>query len=80
MTHQLQRADKLKKFDTNMQNIIIAYLTASAEAIYRQWIQDGKEIPLENVITLAIKLVCTGFSELVNNQGKTLNMGVVKIG
>ena len=41
-------------------NIVLRFLYESTYAIYRQWVADGKKIPLEDVIELAISLVCTG--------------------
>ena len=46
--------------DPFRQNIIITYLSQSTLAIYKQWVADGKRLPLDDVIELAIQLVCHG--------------------
>ena len=46
------------------QDIIMTYLSQSTLAIYKQWVADGKQIPLEDMIKLAIQLVCHGVDGL----------------
>lgn len=46
--------------DPFTQDIIMTYLSQSTLAIYKQWVADGKRIPLEDIIDLTIQLVCHG--------------------
>lgn len=46
--------------DPWLQNIIMAYVSQSTLAIYRQWVADQKRIPLEDIIQTTITLVCNG--------------------
>ena len=46
--------------DPFRQDIIMAFISQSTLAIYKQWVADGKKIPLEEIIELAIQLVCHG--------------------
>ncbi|NBK80446.1 TetR/AcrR family transcriptional regulator [bacterium D16-76] len=46
--------------DPFTQDIIMTYLSQSTLAIYKQWVADGKRIPLEDIIDLTIRLVCHG--------------------
>jgi AcrR family transcriptional regulator len=46
--------------DPYLQNIVMAYVSQSTLAIYRQWIADQKRIPLEDIIQTTITLVCNG--------------------
>jgi AcrR family transcriptional regulator len=48
--------------DPYQQNIVMAYVSQSTLAIYRQWIADKKRIPLEDIIKLTITLVCNGLN------------------
>ncbi len=46
--------------DPFRQDIIMTFISQSTLAIYKQWVADGKRIPLEDIIELAIRLVCHG--------------------
>lgn len=50
-----------------IQNIIMTYVSQSTLEIYKQWIADGKKIPLEEIIELATLLVCEGTNGLKGN-------------
>ncbi|MDO4891104.1 MAG: hypothetical protein Q3963_07045, partial [Coriobacteriaceae bacterium] len=41
-------------------SLLMAYGTESTLAIYRQWVADGKALPIEVVAELAARLVCHG--------------------
>lgn len=43
-----------------IQNIIITYVTQSTLEIYKQWVADGKRVPLEDIIKITAKLICNG--------------------
>ena len=55
-----------KKIDPYIQNIIIAFVSQSTIEIYKQWVNDGKKIPLEEIIALTTKLVCNGINGLAS--------------
>jgi AcrR family transcriptional regulator len=46
--------------DKYRQNIISAFITTASLEIFRQWVADGKKIPLEDIITLTTQLLCNG--------------------
>ena len=43
-----------------IQNIIMAYVSQSTLEIYKQWVADGKKIPLEEMIKISNQLLCAG--------------------
>jgi len=45
------------QYRENIENVF--FLTSNIE-IFRQWINDGKRIPLDDIITLATQLICHG--------------------
>ena len=47
-----------------MRNVIMSFVSQATLAMYRQWIADGKKIPLENIIKLAAQLICKGIDSL----------------
>ena len=46
--------------DIYRKNILLCFLQATGTELYRQWIQDGKAIPLEEIIQLSEALLCNG--------------------
>ena len=57
--------------DPYLQNIVMAYVSQSTLAIYRQWIADKKRIPLEDIIQTTITLVCSGLNTWLKTHGRT---------
>ena len=55
---------KQRNVDPCVQNIIMTFVAQSTIEIYRQWIADGKRIPLEEIIALTSKLICSGVNGL----------------
>ena len=56
------KEENRKAKDPYLQNIVMAYVSQSTLAIYRQWIADNKRIPLEDIIQTTITLVCNGLN------------------
>ena len=56
-------ADKYRK------NIVSTFLSGATLEIFRQWVADGKKIPLEEIIELTTKLICNGV-EGVERSGR----------
>ena len=46
-------------------NLVFAYFAANTTVLYRQWVKDGKVMPLEDLIVAATKLICNGISAYV---------------
>ena len=54
---------KSKKFmalDKYRQNLLINYINTTTVGVYRQWVSDGKVIPIEEMIELSTQLLCDG--------------------
>lgn len=60
MAQTWEQSDSIKKLDTYRQNLLTAYVTSSSIEIYKQWVTDGKKVPLEELVTIAIELICQG--------------------
>ena len=58
---------KQKDVDPYVQNIIMTFVSQSTIEIYKQWVADGKKIPLEEIISLTTELICTGVNGLASN-------------
>ena len=48
-------------------NLVFAYFSPITTILYRQWVKDGKKMPLEDLITTATRLVCGGLGEYVKS-------------
>ncbi len=51
-----------------IQNIIMTYVSQSTLAIYKQWVADGKKIPLEDIISIAAQLICHGMNAFFSEK------------
>ncbi|MDD6154795.1 MAG: TetR/AcrR family transcriptional regulator [Eubacteriales bacterium] len=64
MKHNRARYNPYSYLPQEEQNIINIFLTKSSNNMYRQWVADGKKIPLERIIELTSELLTHGISEL----------------
>lgn len=64
LQHNLKRHNPYAKFSPEKQKMITAFLVVSSLELYRQWVSDGKKLPLEEVIELTGKLLDEGVSGL----------------
>lgn len=67
----LKSQDNLKSiriFDEEKQSIILAFVNSATLGIYRQWIRDGKQIPVNKIINITITLVKTGLDKYMKEK------------
>ena len=55
--------------DEYSENMVFAFYGANSTLLYRQWVADGKKLPLEDLIDIATKLICSGMSSVVKQEG-----------
>ena len=55
----------IRKFNEYKQNVVLTYLNNSISGIYRQWINDGKKIPLDEIIEIATTLIKSGIDQIL---------------
>lgn len=46
-------------------NLVFAYFASNSVILYRQWVKDGKKMPLEDLIRTATNLICSGIQAYV---------------
>ena len=46
-------------------NLVFAYFSPITTILYRQWVKDGKKMPIEDLIVTATRLVCGGLGEYI---------------
>lgn len=64
--HNRSRYNPYSHYSKEEQNIINTFLCETSHNIYRQWIQDGKKIPLKELINLTSTLFEEGISVIRN--------------
>ena len=72
MTSLRQAGDYATHFEkwtgTEAQNLINVFLTANSLELFRQWVADGRRMPLEEVIGLTGILLDEGISSLLKRS------------
>ncbi len=67
-----QSADRgyseLKQFSTYEQNLIRTYANTATLSIYKQWIEDGKKVPVERAIELTTIMINTGMKQIIQSR------------
>ena len=66
LKHNRDRYNPYSGFSNECQNIINTFLVSSSLDMYRQWIRDGKKIPLEDIIELSGTLLTNGVSAILS--------------
>ena len=56
---------------------MFAYYGANSAILYRQWVADGKQLPLEELIQMAIRLICYGMASVVPHQEPSQDLPTV---
>ena len=64
MARQIMEQTWEKSWEPLVQKIIMTFVAQSTIAIYKQWMADGKKIPLEEIIELCSKLIRGGINSL----------------
>lgn len=54
--------------DEYAENLVFAYYGANSSLLFRQWVMDGKKLPLAELVDMATKLICNGMSSIVPNE------------
>lgn len=67
MEHRMQTNRGAFGLEELAENLVFAYFGANSAIIYRQWVADGKKLPIDELIDTATKLICNGMSAFVKN-------------
>ena len=62
--HNRSRYNPYAAYSTEEQNLINTFLCVGSVNLYRQWVADGKKLPLENLISLTNRLFESGISSI----------------
>ncbi len=61
------KVEVVKNLDRYKRNILFAYIQTASTEMYRQWVADGKKVPLEEVIEMTNRLLCQGIYGLIGS-------------
>ena len=68
MAYQAQKYHGAFSRNIYEDNLVFAYFAPITTILYRQWVKDGKKMPLEDLIATATRLVCGGLGEYVKGK------------
>ena len=63
--------DPSDNIDPYVRELVIAFLRGGSLNIIRRWVQDGKHVPLEDMVDLGVQLICRGIE---NYMAGVVNM------
>ena len=62
------QSEKLKAYGRLRQNILLGFVQESSVEMYSQWVADGKQIPLEEMIAISTSLLCNGVNGFLQDS------------
>ena len=62
-----RKSEKFNKLDRKHQSIILNFITSSSLETYKQWVIDGKKIPLEEIIKLSNCMIISAIKSFFEN-------------
>lgn len=65
MEHRKRENDGAFGLNAECANLAFAYFGTCSPNLYRQWVADGKRLPLEELIAMATRLICGGMASVV---------------
>ena len=57
------KSTAFQKLSREKQNLVLSFINSFGVSCYRQWVADGKRMPLEEVIQLSGTLMCGGLDK-----------------
>ena len=60
----------LKKFDKVSQNLIHSFINWACVGLYREWVKNGRNLPMDEAIKLSANLIKNGLKATVKENRK----------
>jgi AcrR family transcriptional regulator len=57
----------LKQYNSYEQNLIRTFVNTATLSVYKQWIEDGKKVPVEKVIKMTSSMIQNGLKEITRS-------------
>ena len=58
----------LKQYTVYEQNLIRTFANSATLSIYKQWIEDGKKVPVDRIIELTTTMINDGLKQIIRNR------------
>ena len=68
MEYRIERNKNAFSSNVLVNNLVLAYFSANSTILYRQWVADGKKLPLEDLIRTATALICSGLESFIEKK------------
>ncbi len=59
---------ELKQFSEYEQNLIRTFASSTTLSVYKQWIEDGKKVPVDRVIELTSVMISSGMKQIIRQK------------
>ncbi len=63
-----RKYSELKQYTEYEQNLIHTFANSATLSIYKQWIEDGKKVPVERIIELTTTMINDGLKEIIRKK------------
>ena len=68
MDHRRKTNRGVFGLNEHAENLVFAYYGANSTLLYRQWVADGKQLPLDEFVEIAVRLICNGMSGVIKDK------------
>ena len=68
MDHRRKTNRGVFGLNEHAENMVFAYYGANSTLLYRQWVADGKQLPLDEFVEIAVRLICNGMSGVIKDK------------
>ena len=63
-----RKYSELKQYTVYEQNLIRTFANSATLSIYKQWIEDGKKVPVDRIIELTTTMINDGLKQIIRNR------------
>lgn len=60
-----KKSEFMRKMNKYKQNIFLSFVRNAGVEMYKQWIADGRKIPIEEMIEMTNEIMCNGISSFI---------------
>ena len=64
------KSPAFQRLSREEQNLVLTFINSFGVGFYRQWVADGKKLPLERVIDLSGTMMCGGLDRFFKEKGR----------
>lgn len=61
----MEKSEFMQKMNKYKQNIFLSFVRNVGVEMYKQWVVDGRKIPIEEMIEMTNEIMCNGISSFI---------------